>query len=363
MKIFIVAGEPSGDFHASELIHALRKARPDAEFYSAGGRELKECTVQVADMTEIAVTGILEVLSFMPKIFAISKHLKQEIDRIDPEIVIFTDFPDFNFNLAAKVAKPGRKLVYFISPQLWAWRKGRIHLVKRLIDKMLVIFPFEAEFYCKQKVRATFVGNPLVNTIRKQQREGLVRLKNSRPRILLLPGSRRKEIRMSLETMCQAKRLMEKQLDGDFAVLKHRDLPMELFQPAMDAGIAIIEGNPFEEFARTDLALACSGTVTVELALSGVPAVVMYKMAPVTYFMAKAMVKVSAISMPNIILGHHVFPELIQDEASPENMARHACAILGNPERYSAIQADLKKLYDMLGPFDPRLAASEVLSA
>jgi len=363
LKIFIVAGEPSGDFHAAELIHALKKARPDAAFYSAGGRELKECTVQVADMTEIAVTGILEVLSFMPKILAISKHLKQEIDRIDPDIVIFTDFPDFNFNLAAKVAKPGRKLVYFISPQLWAWRKGRIRLVKRLIDKMLVIFPFEAEFYRKQKVRATFVGNPLVNTIRKHQREGLSRTKNEKPRVLLLPGSRRKEIRMSLETMCQAKRLMEQQLDGEFAVLKHRDLPMELFQPALDAGLEIIEGNPFEEFARTDLALACSGTVTVELALSGVPAVVMYKMAPVTYFMAKAMVKVSAISMPNIILGHHVFPELIQDEASPENMARHALAILKDPEHYRAIQTELKRLYDMLGPFDPRLAASEVLSA
>lgn len=363
MKLFIVAGEPSGDFHAAELVRALREARPQAEIYSAGGRELRSCTVQVADMTEIAVNGILEVVSFLPRILAISKHLRQEIDRIDPDIVIFTDFPDFNFNLAEKVAKPGRKLVYFISPQLWAWRKGRIHLVKRLFHKMLVIFPFEAEFYRKQKVRATFVGNPLVNTIRRQQSEGLVRIKNPRPRILLLPGSRRKEIRMSLETMCQAKMLIEKRLDADFAVLKHRDLPMELFEPAKKARVEIIEGNPFHEFARSDLALACSGTVTVELALSGVPAVVMYKMAPVTYFMAKAMVKVSAISMPNIILGHHVYPELIQDEANPENLAGQAVAILGDPERYNSIQSELKRLYGLLRPFDARLAASEVLSA
>ena len=363
MKVFIVAGEPSGDFHAAELIRALREARPQAEFYSAGGRELKSCTVQVEDMTEIAVTGILEILSFLPRIFAVSRHLKQEIDRIDPDIVIFTDFPDFNFDLAEKVAKPGRKLVYFISPQLWAWRKGRIRLVKRLIDKMLVIFPFEAEFYRKQNVRATFVGNPLVNTIRRQQSQGLQRIKNKKPRVLLLPGSRRKEIRMNLETMCAAKTLIEKRMDVDFAVLKHRDLPFELFEPAKSREIEIIEGNPFDEFARTDLALACSGTVTVELALSGVPAVVMYKMAPVTYFMAKAMIKVSAISMPNIILGHHVYPELIQDQASPENLADHACAILSDPVAYQAVQTELRRLYSLLRPFDSRLAASEVLSA
>ncbi len=363
MKLFIVAGEPSGDFHAAELIRALKEARPDAEFYSAGGRELKSCTIQVADMTEIAVTGFMEVVSFLPKIFAVSKHITGEIGRIDPDIVIFTDFPDFNFNLAGKIAKPGRKLVYFISPQLWAWRKGRIRLVKQLMDKMLVIFPFEAEFYRKQKVRATFVGNPLVNTIRKQQAGGLERIRNPVPRVLLLPGSRRKEIRMNLETMCLAGKEMGRRITADFAVLKHPDLPMDLFESARQSGIDIIEGNPFEEFARTDLALACSGTVTVELALSGVPSVVMYKMSPTTYFIAKAMVKVSAISMPNIILGHHVYPELIQDQANPDNIADHACAILNDPDRYAAVQTELKRLYSLLRPFDARLAASEVLSA
>jgi lipid-A-disaccharide synthase len=363
VKIFIVAGEPSGDFHAAELIHALREARPDGEFYSAGGRELNACTIQIQDMTEIAVTGFLEVVSFLPKILAISSHLKKEIDRIDPDIVIFTDFPDFNFALAKKVAKPGRKLVYFISPQLWAWRKGRIRIVKTLIDKMLVIFPFEAEFYRKQKVRATFVGNPLVNTIRKYKSDHLKPKTNGIPRILLLPGSRSKEIRMNLETMCQAKGLIEKKCQATFAVLKHRDLDMALFKPAIDSEISIIEGNPFDEFDITDLAIACSGTVTVELALSGVPSIVMYKMAPVTYFMAKAMVKVSAISMPNIILGHHVYPELIQDDANPENIAQHALSFLLNPEKVRETRKDLKRLYNLLRPFDPRLAASEVLSA
>jgi lipid-A-disaccharide synthase len=202
-----------------------------------------------------------------------------------------------------------------------------------------------------------------VNTIRRQRLERVEKTVGERPRILLLPGSRRKEILMNLETMCQAKLLMEKRLAADFSVLKHRDLPPELFAPAVAAGIPVIEGNPFEVFAETDFALACSGTVTVELALSGVPAVVMYKMSPVTYFLAKAMVKVSAISMPNIILGHHVFPELIQDQATPENLAQSVCSILGDREKYDGVRRELKRLYSLLRPFDARLAASEVLSA
>jgi len=363
VKLFIVAGEPSGDFHAAELIHALKNARPNAEFYSAGGRALRECTHQVQDMSQIAVTGFLEVVSFLPTILSISRHLVREIERIDPDIVIFTDFPDFNFDLAKKVAKPGRKLVYFISPQLWAWRKGRISLVKKLFHKMLVIFPFEAEFYRKQKVRATFVGNPLVNTIRRHPVNPAMTGERKIPRILLLPGSRTKEIRMNLETMCLAKTIIAKSLDAEFVVLKHRDLSPLLFQVAVSAGISVIEANPFDEFSRTDLALACSGTVTVELALSGVPAIVMYKMAPVTYFIARAMVKVSAISMPNIILGHHVYPELIQDDANPEALAAHALSILSDPIKYQATRKELKRLYQLLMPFDARLAASEVLSA
>lgn len=362
MKIFIVAGEPSGDFHAAELIRALKEVRKEAAYYSAGGRELKACTHQVQDMSRVAVNGLFEVISFLPTILAVSRHLVREIERIDPDIVIFTDFPDFNFNLAQKVARPGRKLVYFISPQLWAWRKGRIHLVKKLFDKMLVIFPFEAEFYRKQKVRATFVGNPLVNTIRRRRISPEPPENRPRPRILLLPGSRTKEILMNLATMCAAKPLIEASIAADFVVLKHRDLDFSLFQPAVDAGISVIESDPFEEFARTDLALACSGTVTVELALSGVPAVVMYKMAPVTYTIARAMIRVPAIAMPNIILGHHVYPELIQDAATPQNLADQALAFLTDPAKVKETRRELTRLYSLLMPFDARLAASEVLS-
>lgn len=362
MKILIVAGEPSGDFHAAELIHALKGSRPDARYYSAGGTELAKCTIQVADLTEIAVTGFFEVLSFLPKILQISKKLVKDIESIDPDIVIFTDFPDFNFNLAKKITKPGRKLVYFISPQLWAWRKGRIKLVRELMDKMLVIFPFEAAFYRKQKVKATFVGNPIVNAIRQHEYKGSLRKNKKLKRILLLPGSRSKEIRMNLETMTDAKHLIERDIQAEFAVLKHPNLDPDLFECARQAGIDVIESHPLDEFADTDLAIACSGTVTVELALSGVPAIVMYKMAPATFFMVKAMVKVSAISMPNIILEKHVYPELIQDDATAENIAGHARAFLTDEVKYQETKKELQRLFSLLMPFDSKLAASEILS-
>ena len=362
MKIFIVAGEHSGDSHAAELICALKDARPDAEFYSAGGKELAKHTTQVVDLTQIAVTGFFEVISLLPKILGIMKELVKDIEAIDPDIVIFTDFPDFNFNLAKKIAKPHRKLVYFISPQLWAWRKGRIKTVKRLFDKMLVIFPFEATFYRKQKVKATFVGNPIVNTIRQRQISAKPVEKKDKPYILLLPGSRVKEINMNLAAMVDAKFLIEKDIEADFAVLKHPELDPELFSYAKEKDITIVENDSFDEFAKTDLAIACSGTVTLELALSGVPSVVMYKVAASTYFIGKTLINVVGVAMPNIILGHHVFPELLQDAASPEALAAEAVSILSDEKRALEIKKELKRLHTLISPFDPRLAASEVLS-
>jgi len=362
LKIFIVAGEHSGDSHAAELIHALKNARPDADYYSAGGKELAKCTTQVVDLTQIAVTGFFEVISFLPKILQIMKALVKDIEDINPDIVIFTDFPDFNFNLAKRIKKPHRKLVYFISPQLWAWRKGRINTVKKLFDKMLVIFPFEATFYRKQKVKATFVGNPIVNTIRQRQISSKPLEKSKKPRILLLPGSRIKEINMNLTAMVDAKFLIEKKIDADFAILKHPELDMALFDYATQKGVDIIENDSFDEFTRTDLAIACSGTVTLELALSGVPSVVMYKMASSTYFIAKALIKVSGISMPNIILGHHVFPELIQDAANPLAISENVIAIMSDEKRYNDIKKELKRLHSLISPFDPKLAASEILA-
>lgn len=362
MKIFIVAGEHSGDSHAAELIAALKDARPDAEFFSAGGPELAKRTTQVVDLTSIAVTGFFEVVSFLPKILGIMKVLVKDIEAIDPDIVIFTDFPDFNFFLAKKIAKPHRKFVYFISPQLWAWRKGRIKTVKRLFDKMLVIFPFEASFYRKQNVRATFVGNPIVNTIRKRKSSADRKEKGDKPRVLLLPGSRVKEINMNLEAMVDATFLIRENLDAEFSVLKHPELDPELFQYAKDKGVNIVENNSFDQFDKTDFAIACSGTVTLELALSGVPSVVMYKMASSTYFIGKTLIKVSGIAMPNIILGHHVFPEFIQDAATPEALAEATISILSDEKRYQDVKKELKRLQTLISPFDPKLAASEILS-
>jgi len=360
VKLFIVAGEPSGDMHATELVHALTSASPDIDVYSAGGPELAACSTQVADLASLAVTGFFEVLSYLPTIIRMFNHIAAKIEEIDPDVVIFTDYPDFNFRLAKRVAKPGRKLVYFISPQLWAWRKGRLKLVKKYIDKMLVIFPFEEAFYRENGVEAAFVGNPLVNTIpaMKEEKKG-----DTGPRrILLLPGSRSKEVKSNLTTMCDAKKAMDGKIDARFSVLKHPSLDPALFAIAQKAGIRVFEGNPHDEFQQVDLAIACSGTVTFELALSGVPTVVLYRMNPVTYHVAKRLVKVDAISIPNLILGHHVFPELIQEAASPEGIAHEVLAILNDQERLARIRNELTRFRTLVKAFDADYAAREIFS-
>lgn len=346
--------------HATELVHALKSASPDIEVYSAGGPGLAACSTQVADLASLAVTGFFEVLSYLPTIIGMFNHIAAKIEAIDPDVVIFTDYPDFNFRLAKRVAKPGRKLVYFISPQLWAWRKGRLKLVKKYIHKMLVIFPFEEAFYRENGVEAAFVGNPLVNTIPAMKAEPPI--DHGTRRVLLLPGSRRKEVRSNLATMCEAKKAMEGRLDARFSVLKHPSLEPALFADAEEAGIRVFEGNPHDEFQQVDLAMACSGTVTFELALSGVPTVVLYRMNPVTYHVAKRLVKVAAISIPNLILGHHVFPELIQEAATPEGLATEALAILNDPERLARIRDELARFRTLVKAFDPDYAAREIFS-
>ncbi|SCY11792.1 lipid-A-disaccharide synthase [Desulfoluna spongiiphila] len=360
MKLFIVAGEPSGDMHATELVHALKNASPDIDVYSAGGPGLAACSTQVEDLASLAVTGFFEVISYLPTLIRVFNRIAAKIEEINPDVVIFTDYPDFNFRMAKRVAKPGRKLVYFISPQLWAWRKGRLKLVKQYIDKMLVIFPFEEGFYKENGVEAAFVGNPLVNTIPAMKAE--TRKEAGPRRILLLPGSRSKEVKSNLATMCQAKKAMDGRLDARYSVLKHPSLDATLFKSAHEAGIRVFEGNPHDEFQKVDLAIACSGTVTFELALSGVPTVVLYRMNAVTYHVAKRLVKVDAISIPNLILGHHVFPELIQDAATPEGIAEEVVTILSDPERLGRIRDELGRFRTLVKAFDADYAAREIFS-
>lgn len=346
--------------HATELVHALKNASPDIDVYSAGGPGLAACSTQVADLASHAVTGFFEVISYLPTLIRIFNRIAEKIEEIDPDVVIFTDYPDFNFRMAKRVAKPGRKLVYFISPQLWAWRKGRLKLVKQYIDKMLVLFPFEETFYRDNGVEAAFVGNPLVNTITAMKKDTTG--ETGPRRILLLPGSRRKEVKSNLATMCEAKKSIDARMDARFSVLKHPSLDAALFDSAHEAGIRVYEGNPHDEFQNVDLAIACSGTVTFELALSGVPTVVLYRMNPITYHVAKRLVKVDAISIPNLILGHHVFPELIQDAATPEGIADEVVAILGDSDRLGRIRSELGRFRTLVKAFDADYAAREIFS-
>lgn len=360
-KIFIVAGEPSGDIHAAELIEALKKSNSSIDCYSAGGPLLKKCTNQVVDLMQIAVTGFFEVISYLPKIWPLFHGLVDKINEIDPDVVIFTDFPDFNFRLAKKVAKPGRKLVYFISPQLWAWRKGRIKLVKKYMDKMLVIFPFEEQFYKDNGVDSVFVGHPMVNLISGVAKKGS-KVDGSTKHIALLPGSRRKEVRFNLQTMLDSAQELAAKGYYRFTVLKHPRLDKELFAAAYESKhVEVVECEPYDLFAQIDGAIACSGTVTFELAMFAVPTVVMYKMANLSYLIAKSLVKLDSISMANIILGKHVFPEFIQEKANAVDISNALDKLINDPEKNKETTADLEQLAKLMQAFDAQKAAAAII--
>ena len=366
-KVFVLAGEVSGDIHAAAIVQAIGARDPQARFYSAGGPQLKAVSEQVVDTCSHAVMGFVEVFASLPKQLEMFAEIKRRIAEIDPDVVVFVDCPEFNLRMAKAVKKQGRRLVYFISPKFWVWREGRVKTVKDCIDAMLVIFPFEVGFYAKHGVKAVYVGHPLVTKAQPHQstRAAYQADIDHEPHVLLLPGSRRKEIRMCLSMMADAADLLRARVPRvRFTAVKHPTLPAEMFAGLSARGIDVVETyDPYPVFAKSDAAMACSGTVTYELAVLRVPTTVMYTVHPLTYVLGRMLVKVRWISMLNIILGKTVFPELIQRDATPENLAAHTQAFLTDDACRRAVYGDLDAFYRQVAPFDADKAAAAVLGA
>lgn len=360
-RILIVAGESSGDIHGAELAEALRRSDPDVRLYSAGGDRLARVCDQIMDLTVIAVTGLVSVIGDLPRILRLFDQLVNKIEEIDPDIIVLVDFPDFNLRLARKVSRKGRRIVYFISPQLWAWRKGRIRIIKKFIDKMLVIFPFEAAFYRRHGVEAVYVGNPLVNTIKalpEIPQPGV----DERKLVLLLPGSREREVRFHLEPMIEAARILQQSLPVRCVVCKHPRLDTALFAPAAAAGVEVTEQADYSLFRQAAVAIAASGTVTFELALLKVPTVVIYRLDHMSFVILRALVNVPYMAMVNLIMDKEVFPELLQYEAEPDRIAEKAVSLLTDKALSDEIDSDLQRFQEIMIPFNPAIASSEIFS-
>jgi len=359
-KVLVVAGEASADRHAASLIEQWRKLAPGLEVYGVGGRHLREAGARLLfDFTQTGVVGILEVIPNLARFYQAYRQLLESIDRENPHLVLLLDLPDFNLFFAGrvKVKHPNLPILYYISPQVWAWRKGRVKKIQRRIAKMLVLFPFEVDFYRRHGVDVEFVGHPLKDQAKASAGQAELRQRFSvaeaSPVVALLPGSRSEELRLYLPVMRQAARALQaKHPQIVFLLAAAPTVRRETLASAFPASLPlkIIEGATYDALGAADLALVASGTATLETALLGVPMVILGKTSWPNYLMARPFVWIKYYGLPNLLSGKEIVPELIMWRCTPERVTAEAESILSNPARQAAIRRDLAQLRETLGP-------------
>jgi lipid-A-disaccharide synthase len=369
----ISAGEASGDRLGAGLARAIRRLRPEVDLVGMGGREMEQAGVRIVqDASEVAVVGFFEVLSHLGDIRRAMKRLRSVLERESPDLLVPVDFPDFNLRLAGRAAEAGVPVVYFVSPQLWAWRRGRVRHIRRLVRRMLVLFPFEERFYREAGVPVTFVGHPVVERLEGSGRGGELLegagFDPARPVIALLPGSRMSEIRRLLPVMLDAAaRLKGDRPELQFLVVRAGTIGREyLERAALASGVAdlrVHDGDYPEILTGCAAGAVASGTATLESALAVMPMVVVYRMSPPSYLLGRMLVQVEHVGMVNLVAGRRVVPERIQGECTGENLARDLAAYLDDPGTVRSVRRDLAEVRVKLGgPGALERAAEAVLS-
>jgi len=370
----ISCGEPSGDLYASALAAEIRALEPTADITGFGGERLAETGASlIASFNGVSVTGLAEALRVLPRSWRLYRQLVRAADARRPDVFVPVDFPDFNLILARALKRRGIPIVYYISPQLWAWRPGRVKTIKRVVDRVLVIFPFETAFYEAAGVPATFVGHPLLEMRSRISRVDFLRgvgLDPQRPVVALLPGSRRNELQQLLPDMVRAAALIASAVpDAQFIVPRAPHLDDALFQPLRDwpshaIPPVVVKDAADATLASADVAIVASGTATVQAALHGCPMVVVYRVTPLTYRLGKPLVTVNTYAMVNLIAGRSVVPELIQDGFTPAAAASEALRVLRDPAHAARVRADLALVRARLGePGASRRAAALIVAA
>ncbi len=371
-KIFIVAGESSGDLHGAQLARELKTLSPDLELLGFGGAEMRASGVEILeDPTRIAVIGVAEVLRHLAEFKRLFRRAVRALDERKPDLVVLIDYPGFNLRLAREVKRRGIRLVYYISPQIWAWDPGRIRMIKQLVDRMLVLFPFEEALYRKAGVPVTFTGHPLVDQVRPNPRRietlETLGLADGMPVIGLLPGSREIEVRRHLPVMLAACEKMREHLPSSarFLLIKAPHLPWEIYQGHLRVSTLnpkVVERWDYNGIHACDLVLVASGTATLECALLERPMVILYKTSWPTYLLSRGLIRIPHIGLVNIVAGRKVAPELIQRQANPARIAREALAIYNDAQRREKMKEDFVRIRESLGaPGAGRRAAEEIL--
>jgi lipid-A-disaccharide synthase len=374
MKVMISCGEASGDLYAGALVHDLRTLDPHLEAFGFGGERLAAAGAElVGDYRGISVTGLIEAVSVVPRSWKMLRRLGAEARARRPDVVVAIDFPDFNFRLLPIMHRLSVPIVYYVSPQIWAWRAGRLPTLRRYVDRMLVIFPFEVQMYRDAGVQVEFVGHPLVDLVVPAQSAAEFLRANgldpAKPTLALLPGSRPNEVHQILSTLVEAAVLVARRVEGlQCVVARAPSLDAHLFAPLAGletAGVpfAAVEGATDAVLAAAQAVVTASGTATVQTALHLRPMVVVYRLAPLTYLLAKRFVRVTTYGMVNLIAGRPVVRELIQERFTSQAVADEAVSLLVDRARADTMRRDLNEVKGKLGgPGASRRAAESILA-
>jgi len=367
----IIAGEASGDMHAADLVKAIKTLDPNITFSGLGGPKMHNAGVELyEDLTKIAVVGFAEVIKHFQDFLSIFDAFLKRVDELNPSAVILVDYPGFNLRMAKELKKRNIKVIYYISPQLWAWKENRIKSIKECIDKMLVLFAFEKEFYAKRGVDVEFVGHPLIDQIkveipREQLLESLDFDKNY-PVIGILPGSRRKEVEKLLPPMLEAAKILhEGNPNLQFLIMKAPTIRINFlkdYSGIHSLPLHIIPDRTYDGINACDLCMVASGTATLETAILNKPMVVVYKTSLPTYWLAKSFVKIPNIGLVNVVANKQIVPECIQNNAKGNKIAEELEEILKDNNKSASIKEELLKVKSTLGaPGASQRAAEKVL--
>ncbi len=354
--VMIIAGEASGDLHGSRLVTAMRERNKALFFFGIGGQALKASGVRVlVNASELSVVGITEAFSKIPNLLKGMAVAKKALKRLLPDLLILIDFPDFNLNVAAFAKKLGIPVLYYISPQIWAWRPGRVKKIGKLVDHLAVILPFEEDFYRKHEIPVTFVGHPLLDTNLVYEKKAFQKPENDISVIGLFPGSRDREIARHLPIMLGAAQiLLERIKNVKFIVSLAPDVKRKTVEEIVNkhkghADLEIVSGHVRKIFERSSVVIAASGTVTLESAISGTPMVIIYKVSLISYWLGRIMIQVKYIGLVNLITGKKIVPELLQDQASPIRIADTVFNMLSDAPGLERLRLELLQVKHALG--------------
>jgi len=357
-KILIVAGEASGDLYASQLISEINKLAPGIKFFGLGGIKMQQQGAELCfKMTDLAVVGLFEVLKNLKKFQQIFRNLLQTVDRENPGLAVLVDYPGFNLRLARELKKRNIPVIYYISPQVWAWGRKRIKTIKQLVKRMIVFFKFEEELYKKEGIPVSFIGHPLLDGVKasmtKKELFDRLNIPDNKYTVALLPGSREKEVKNILPRMLDTAGLICKELSSvTFLILRSSTVKEELFNSIINGrGLPayILHDMTYEGLACSDFAMVASGTATLETALLGVPMAILYKVSFLSWLYLRTAIKIPYIGMVNIVAGERIVPEFLQYHIRPGKIASYIKEILTNQRESDRIKTLLGRVKKNLG--------------